>query len=370
MKYKKIITTLMLSTCILGTLTPMVPTLAAENDQVVATTTNQTNLVPDDNLRKVLNCIFEKDKNSAITEEQLKSLTDITWPLTDGIICAKNVASLEGLQYCTALKNMNIDFTGTITDFSPLGSLLSHVNFKAWYGDQSYIYSDTKQTVEMNDNGTVSIGNPYKDENGQPMIPNEISNGGTYDQLTNKILWNNLDEKQQYCLEVHYARTISGTNNSALIVTANRKITVLNKQESVEQTIQLGGQELAKVPIAPRVSLTVKDHKATITKNSNYRFHFNGWKTSKYASIKLTDPNGNILYNQQWNGNQQVKGNYGPIASVDLPEGSTVEMFHAEGPWHRFETSDNDNLKTKLGKTGYTYTYTMQNNQLVLTNVQ
>ncbi|WP_165007336.1 MULTISPECIES: BspA family leucine-rich repeat surface protein [unclassified Enterococcus] len=141
-------------------------------------------------------------------------------------------------------------------------------------------------------------------------------------------------------------------------------------QQSVEQTIQLGGQELAKVPIAPRVSLTVKDHKATITKNSNYRFHFNGWKTSKYASIKLTDPNGNILYNQQWNGNQQVKGNYGPIASVDLPEGSTVEIYHAEGPWHRFGTSDNDNLKTKLGKTGYTYTYTMQNNQLVLTNVQ
>ncbi|WP_241161975.1 MULTISPECIES: toxin Cry1Ac domain D-VI-related protein, partial [unclassified Enterococcus] len=108
-----------------------------------------------------------------------------------------------------------------------------------------------------------------------------------------------------------------------------------HKQQSVEQTIQLGGQELAKVPIAPRVSLTVKGHKATITKNSNYQFHWCGWKTSRYASIKLTDPNGNILYNQQWNGNQQVKGNYGPIASVDLPEGSTVEIYHAEGPWHR-----------------------------------
>ncbi|EPM7560366.1 hypothetical protein ACTPL8_002800 [Enterococcus faecium] len=53
-----------------------------------------------------------------------------------------------------------------------------------------------------------------------------------------------------------------------------------------------------------------------------------------------------------------------------LPEGSTVEIYHTEGPWHRFNTDDNDNLKTKLGKTGYTYTYKMQNNQLVLTNVQ
>ncbi|EOS7869401.1 hypothetical protein E3O85_RS13800, partial [Enterococcus hirae] len=61
MKYKKMIATLMLSTSILGTLTPMVPTLAAENNQVVATTTDQTSQevinFPDEALRSELKIV-------------------------------------------------------------------------------------------------------------------------------------------------------------------------------------------------------------------------------------------------------------------------------------------------------------------------
>ncbi|MBL3708783.1 hypothetical protein GHK79_13465, partial [Enterococcus faecium] len=151
------------------------------------------------------------------------------------------------------------------------------------------------------------------------------------------------------------------------------------KEESATQTINIGGQGIdgysdhSHDSGFARVSLEVKDHKASLVKHSDYQFHWGGWKTSKYASIKLTDPNGNVLYDQAWKGNDTVKGNgyqkFGTFAQYDLPEGSTVEIYHAEGPWHRFSTNDNDNLKTKLEKTGYTYTYKMQNNQLVLTNV-
>ncbi|HGF7960189.1 TPA: putative mucin/carbohydrate-binding domain-containing protein [Enterococcus faecium] len=151
------------------------------------------------------------------------------------------------------------------------------------------------------------------------------------------------------------------------------------QQESEVQTINLGGQGVGGYSDHShdsgfsRVSLEVKDHKASLVKHSDYQFHWSGWQTSKYASIKLTDPSGNVLYNQSWKGNEAVKGNgyqkFGTFAQYDLPEGSTVEIYHAEGPWHRFNTNNNDNLKTKLEKTGYTYTYKMQNNQLVLINV-
>ncbi|MCH1976485.1 toxin Cry1Ac domain D-VI-related protein [Enterococcus hirae] len=145
---------------------------------------------------------------------------------------------------------------------------------------------------------------------------------------------------------------------------------LLDQKQAVTQTIGFEGQTIAGKADFARVSLVVKDHKATVIKNSNYQFHWDGWKSSKYASIKLTDPNGKVLYEKSWRGNQQVEGNYGTIAQCDLPEGSSVEVYHAEGPWHRLSTNDNEELKTKLGKTGYTYTYKVKNNQLVLTNVQ
>ncbi|EMF0203451.1 hypothetical protein NXK88_002724, partial [Enterococcus hirae] len=165
-----------------------------------------------------------------------------------------------------------------------------------------------------------------------------------------------------------------------LIDKAQQLFNASSNQTCIEQTIKIGGQAVAGYSDHShdsgfaRISLEVKDHKVSLIKNSDYQFHWSGWKTSKYASIKLTDPNGQVLYDQAWNGNQSVKGNgykkMSTFASFDLSEGSTVEVYHAEGPWHRFSTSDNEQLKTKLGKAGYTYTYVMQNNQLVLTNVQ
>lgn len=123
-----------------------------------------------------------------------------------------------------------------------------------------------------------------------------------------------------------------------------------------------------------RITLDVKNHKASLIKNSDYRFHWQAWQSSKYASIKLTDPKGNVLYDQSWKGNESVKGNgyrkFGTFSQYDLPEGSTVEIYHAEGIGKRFRTNNDAELKNKFGKAGHTYTYKMQNNKLVLQSVK
>lgn len=68
-------------------------------------------------------------------------------------------------------------------------------------------------------------------------------------------------------------------------------------------------------------------------------------------------------------GNQRVSGAYGEYVKYNLSEGSTIEIYHAEGPWHRFSTDDDKNLKTKFGPAGYTYTYKLEGNKLVLKDV-
>ncbi|EOE09874.1 putative mucin/carbohydrate-binding domain-containing protein [Enterococcus faecalis] len=150
--------------------------------------------------------------------------------------------------------------------------------------------------------------------------------------------------------------------------------------QGTEQIIKLGGQAVSGYSDHShdsgfaRITLKVKDHKLSLNKCSDYQFHWGGWKNSKYASIKVTDSNGTVLYDQSWKGNESVEGNgyqkFGTFAQYDLPEGSTVEVYHAEGPWHRLSTNDDDQLKKQLGQTGYTYLYKMQNNQLSLIAVQ
>ncbi|EMF0115673.1 trypsin-like peptidase domain-containing protein [Enterococcus hirae] len=183
---------------------------------------------------------------------------------------------------------------------------------------------------------------------------------------------------QNQLIGIHFG-AVSGANVAVRFNSYTYNF-IKNNLNPFTQTINIGGQGIngysdhSHDSGFSRVSLEVKDHKASLVKHSDYQFHWDGWKTDKYASIKLTDPNGNVLYDQAWKGNDTVKGNgyqkFGTFAQYDLPEGSTVEIYHAEGPWHRFSTNDDTELKSKLGKSGYTYTYQMQNNQLILTNVQ
>ncbi|UYT10283.1 toxin Cry1Ac domain D-VI-related protein [Lactococcus garvieae] len=145
----------------------------------------------------------------------------------------------------------------------------------------------------------------------------------------------------------------------------------LLQTESTLQTINLGGMGCGSEIKSgtPRVIMHIQNNEVSLIKNSNYQFHFSGWTTTPYASIKISDPSGNILYNQSWKGNQKVAGAYGEFAKYKLSEGSIIEVYHAEGPWHRFSTDDNANLKTKFGSPGYTYTYKLEGNKLVLKDV-
>lgn len=149
--------------------------------------------------------------------------------------------------------------------------------------------------------------------------------------------------------------------------------------ESVKQSFVIGGQAVDAHGSShrsgfPRVVLEVQDRKASLVKHSDYQFHWSHWANQRYASIKISDPAGKVLFNESWNANQSVVGNgrytFGTFAQYEVPEGSTIEIYHAEGPWHRFWTTDDRELKTKLGNNNYTYIYTMKNNKLELTSAK
>jgi len=271
----------------------------------------------------------------------------------------------------------------TLRHFNVSGNSLTNFDFVNNWGDQLYQQDENlwrqcsadvtnqkeSDIIAKVENNEIHVKNPLKG-----ISKFTLSNDGIYDEKTDAFIWKNIEN---ISLLTVLAEETNGNFKKGGAIKIN--IDQSQQQESVAQTISLGGQGVdgysdhSHDSGFARVSLEVKDHKVSLVKNSDYQFHWSGWKTSKYASIKLIDPNGNVLYDQTWKGNDTVKGNgyqkFGTFAQYDLPEGSTVEIYHAEAPWHRFSTNDNDNLKTKFEKTGYTYTYKMQNNRLVLTNV-
>lgn len=110
-----------------------------------------------------------------------------------------------------------------------------------------------------------------------------------------------------------------------------------------------------------RVSLEiVKDRVATIYKLSKYAFNPN-FENEVYASIKISKPDGTVVYDQSWKGNQGV-ANY-EQDNIYLEEGSIVEVYHAEGMHHRYST--NDNLELKAIK-AQRYVYKLKNRRLTL----
>ncbi len=282
-----------------------------------------------------------------------------------------------------------IDFKGMpIVDFRPLKNMPLD-----WLMCAGNLVSSYNVKATTNPDGSLTVKNPFIGFNGEPIIPNDLIDGGlkggVYNKENNTITWSH-DEFYKH-IERFYKNALllstmvdgSKENQSIpinfLIEDESTEGNADTGKENTEQVINLGGQAVGGYSDGShdsgfsRVSLKIKDHKLSLIKNSDYQFHWGGWKNSKYASIKLTDPNGTVLYDHSWKGNETVEGNgyqkFGTFAQYDLPEGSTVEVYHAEGPWHRFSTNNNAELKSKLGQSGYTYTYKMQNNQLVLQNV-
>ncbi|MBE6049906.1 MAG: hypothetical protein E7214_04390 [Clostridium sp.] len=78
--------------------------------------------IPDDNLRSAIIKALGKDKEYVLSKEELSTITNLQ---ADDM----NIESIEGLQYCTSLKDLSLA-ENKITDIYPLSNLVNLVNLK------------------------------------------------------------------------------------------------------------------------------------------------------------------------------------------------------------------------------------------------
>ncbi|MEX1497189.1 MULTISPECIES: immunoglobulin-like domain-containing protein [Enterococcus] len=131
----------------------------------------------------------------------------------------------------------------------------------------------------------------------------------------------------------------------------------------ISGTTPIGSSSNSRLLISTENQHMTISNNAAIAAGSTVKMNGNFGHT-KYFTLTVTGPNGESIYNKVWYGDTSV-GRSGVVASFNVPNGSTVSMYHAEASG-RFSTNDNAALKNKTGKT---YTYKMENNRLVLVNV-
>lgn len=108
---------------------------------------SSTITIPDANLKSAVLRQLKKSSTSTITVEHLKSLTTLSANF-------KGIKSLEGLQYCTNLKLLNLK-NNNISNISPLAHL---TNLKYLYIDSNEIY-DASPLANLNSLSGLSINN-------------------------------------------------------------------------------------------------------------------------------------------------------------------------------------------------------------------
>lgn len=159
--------------------------------------------------------------------------------------------------------------------------------------------------------------------------------------------------------------------DNVVIVLFNNKYEEIGRQAvpfSVNQLFYISGSVITGGSDA-RLVISVNNQKMTITNQAGVRPGTVGpmndnFGHAPYFTLQVTGPNGASIYNNTWYGDTRVPSS-GVAATFNIPDGSTVSMYHAEG-YTRFSTNDNSALRPKTGKN---YTYKMENNRLVLTNV-
>ena len=159
--------------------------------------------------------------------------------------------------------------------------------------------------------------------------------------------------------------------DNVVIVLFNNKYEEIGRQAvpfSVNQLFYISGSVITGGSDA-RLVISANNQKMTITNQAGVRPGTVGpmndnYGHAPYFTLQVTGPNGASIYNNTWYGDTRVPSS-GVAATFNIPDGSTVSMYHAEG-YTRFSTNDNSALRPK---TGTTYTYKMENNRLVLTNV-
>ncbi len=109
MKLKRIVLAATLTACLAGTTMFGVSAFADTTDTVD---------IPDATLKAAIIETLELP-SSQITEADMKQLTGLETPVNDP---AQQITSIEGLQYATNLKTLDLDYN-KITDFSPIANL-------------------------------------------------------------------------------------------------------------------------------------------------------------------------------------------------------------------------------------------------------
>jgi V8-like Glu-specific endopeptidase len=301
-----------------------------------------------------------------------------------GVVIGKN-AILTNRHVAAAAKNgdasnikvnvartSNSEFKGTFygeeIKYSPDGQDLAIVYLKPNTNGQNI--GDLVTPAKYVNDPVTTVGTPIRVigyPGDKPWATMWESKGVSTTETTNRIYYNAstfggnsgspVFNDQNEVIGIHFG-AVSGEN---MAVRFKPSIYEFIRENIEPQKIDLIGIGVQGKGEFTRVSLEIgKDRHVTIHKSSKYAFN-PYFGNEVYASIKMTKLDGTIIYDQNWKGNQGV-ANYGQD-NIVLEEGSIVEIYHAEGINHRYDTSDDLELKPANTKR---YIYKLVNRRLTL----
>ncbi|MEY8515218.1 putative mucin/carbohydrate-binding domain-containing protein [Lactococcus taiwanensis] len=361
------------------------------NQNQAATQVESVN-IPDANLRKELTKVLEKPERASLSEKELATIKDLE--LTN-----KGIDSLEGLQYCRNLEKIDILDQAKSNTFNSLTSLqnLKYLDSINLYLEDITDFSHLENTVikkfshninvfasanvdaSATEDGKIILKNPCVGFNGKVLVPENLQ-GATYDKATNTFTWTkesfeehtdkNTDHKGKVHLKFNVASVkllFGGHLNINIDLYVGSPIISEQPQESVEQSINVKnsfdfyGIGVLENKDTHFAQLNYNDnHTMTLKEGVNmYDTPVHPYFKDTYASILAKDKDGNVLFNKEFKGTDKVQTKE---ETFNLPEGATLDLYHAEGTSGRFTTSDNQTLKQNPGST---YHYTVKNGNLV-----
>lgn len=145
-----------------------------------------------------------------------------------------------------------------------------------------------------------------------------------------------------------------------LIAKAQKLFDETQKQEPV-QTIDLFGigTSAGKDTHFAQLQYDSSEGIATLHEGVNmYGCHIHPYFKKTYASVTAKDKEGNLLFSKDFKGTDYVQTR---DEQFTLPEGATLDIYHAEGASRRYTTNDNKTLKQQAGTL---YHYTVKDGKL------
>ena len=379
MKHKKIMATLLLSTSILGTMMPLAPTFAMERHAAYL----------ERNYADRQGVMHHLTEQGHVLAEKEFANTDYAYTNTQ-IIDAFNDKQ-------TVIAKLNETFKDSTDD--DVNYLV--IESRGWIGGIiDFSFQELKDILDQYKGHFVielAIGNPRDLLNKMQVKKFQLGFAEIFNDNTSKynIYYSNMDLAKETATKAYFESSQIGENgylnadyNQDNIVTASELAQYLTKNNNTwlsnsfvsnpelpvfakynKETFDFYGLRTWMHRETYFAQLKYNgDHTATLKEGVRMdACHVHKYFKGIYASILAKDKDGNTLFTKEFKGTDRVPEKE---EKFNLPEGATLTLYHAEGSGHRFATSNNEELKTKFGKGGYTYTYKMQNNQLVLMDVK